>query len=156
MEKKETPFQQILNEVMAQIKHDIADKEKCDMYIIDLVLNAHNSHYEHEERDSGMVIYDINNQTDVQTCVNKGMGAHTIAELWNGWQEIHCSYFLYGGEKGWIKTMTWEDFIQFLLDNLEDVISAVLRRPFIMDSYRDLYVHYVMPMVVDQLMGQMG
>jgi hypothetical protein len=76
MEKKETPFQQILNEVMAQIKHDITDKEKCDMCIIDLVLNAHNSHYEHEEHDSGMVIYDINNQTDVQTCVNKGMGAH--------------------------------------------------------------------------------
>lgn len=151
MEKKNTPFRQILNEVVGQIKADIVNKETCKMDMVDLVLNAHNSHYEHEAHEYDFVIYDIMNQTDVQTCVNKGMGAHTIAELWYGGQEIHSSYFRYGGDKGWIKTMTWEEFIQFLLDNLEEVISAVLRRPFIMDSYRDLYVHYVMPMVIDQL-----
>lgn len=145
MEKNNTPFQQIMNEVIAQIKADIVNKETCKMDMVDLVLNAHNSHYEHEAHEYDFVIYDIKNQTDVQTCVNKGMGAQTIAGLW-----YHSSYFRYGGDKGWIKTMTWVEFIQFLLDNLEDVISAVLRRPFIMDSYRDLYVHYIMPMVIDQ------
>lgn len=151
MEKNNTPFRQILNDVMGQIKNAITDKEKCDMYVVDMVLNAHNSYFEHESKEFDKVIYDINNQTDVQTCVNKGMGAHTIANIWNGWQTEHSAYFLCDCDNGWIKTMTWEDFIQTLLDNLEEVVSAILSRPFIMDSYRDLYIHYVMPMVIDQL-----
>ena len=145
------PFQLILNEVMAHIENDITNKEKCDMYNVDIVLNAYNSYFEHESKEFDKVIYDINNQTDVQLCVNKGMGAPTIAAIWNGWQTEHCAYFLYDGDKGWIKTMTWEDFIQTLMGNLEEVVGATLRRPFIMDSYRDFYVHYIMPMVIDQL-----
>ena len=150
MEKNNTPFRQILSEVVGQIKNDITNKEKCDMCIVDTVLNAHNSYFGHESKEFDKVIYDINNQTDVQTCVNKGMGAPTIAAIWKGWQTEHCAYFLCNNDKGWIMTMTWEDFIQTLTDNLEEVVGAILSRPFIMDSYRDLYVHYIMPMVIDQ------
>ena len=156
MENKETPFQQILNEVMGQIKSDIVPKETCKLNILDIVLNAHNSHFEHEAHESSLVIYDINCQTDVQTCVNNGMGAASIALIWKQWQTSHSQYFHYDTEKSEITLLDWEDFIQALVDNLEDVICAVLRRPFIMDSYRDLYVHYIMPMVTAQLMGQMG
>lgn len=151
MEKNNTPFRQILSEVVGQIKNDITNKEKCDMCIVDMVLNAHNSYFGHESKEPDKVIYDINNQTDVQTCVNKGMGAASIALIWRQWQTEHSQYFLYDTEKGEITLLDWDEFIQMLTDNLEEVVGAILSRPFIMDSYRDLYVHYIMPMVMDQL-----
>lgn len=150
MEEKDTPFRQIQNEVVGRIKNDLTNKEKCDMCIVDMVLNAHNSYFEHESKEFGKVIYDINNQTDVQICVNKGMTAPSIALLWNNWKIDHTEYFCYDTDESVITLLPWKDFIQTLTDNLEEVVGAILSRPFIMDSYRDLYVHYIMPMVIDQ------
>ena len=146
-----TPFQQIQLDVMLKIKNDIIHKENCDMSTLDRVLNAHNCYFEHERKESGKVIYDINNQTDVQTCVDNGMGAASIALVWNTWQRDHSEYFLYDTEKSEITMLSWEDFIQMLVDSLFVVLAAVLKRPFIFDSYRDLYVRYIMPLAIDQL-----
>lgn len=147
--EKLKPFQQIQLDAMLKIKFIV--KENCDISALGSVLNAHNCYFEHERKEPGKVIYDINNQTDVQTCVDNGMGAASIALVWNTWKRDHSEYFHYDTDKSEITLLSQEDFIQTLVDNLFVVLAAVLKRPFIFDSYRDLYVRYIMPLAIDQL-----
>lgn len=152
----ETPFQKVLRETVFKISTDINNMETCKLDVVKMLLKAHNSYYRHEMMDFSKVIYDITNQSDLRECVREGMTAEQIAKLWDSWQNNTSRYFTFESIEKLANefeqyVLTWEDFIELLTNSLEEVVTAVLTRPTIAESYSDLYMRYVSPMVREQI-----
>ena len=152
----ETPFQKVLRVTVFKISTDIHNMETCKMDVVKMLLKAHNTYYRNEVLDFSKVIYDITNQSDLRECVREGMTAEQIAKLWDSWQNNTSRYFTFESVEKLANefeqyVLTWEDFIELLNDSLIDVVTAVLSRPTIAESYSDLYMRYVSPMVIEQI-----
>ena len=152
----ETPFQKVLRETVFKISTDIHNIEFCKMDVVEMLLKAHNSYYRHEMLDFSKVVYDITNQSDLRECVREGMTAEQIAKLWDSWHNNNSKYFTFESVEKLTNefeqyVLTWEDFIELLTNSLEEVVTAVLTRPTIAESYSDLYMRYVSPMVREQI-----
>ncbi|MBP5458492.1 MAG: hypothetical protein J6Y37_18525 [Paludibacteraceae bacterium] len=107
-----------------------------------VVLNAYNA-YQEEERDGVDYIFDIRNIEDLTCCVNGGMTAKEIHDIYEG-SKNHTPYFYFGVNH---KSPEPIKSIEVLRDNLanwlDEVLPPVIAFPFARDAYKELYVRYV-------------
>ena len=112
-----------------------------------LLLTAFN-YYQETERDGAEYIFNINDMDDLKCCVESGMTAKEIGELYLGSQRQHTEYFFFGFDEEIVPIANLSSLEFIILGNLEDVVEKVITYPFL-SPYKEVYIRYVTSPIVD-------
>ena len=85
---------------------------------------------------------------DWKCCVEGGMTAKEIGELYLGSQTTHTEYFFFNYNKEIVPIANLSSLEFIILGNLEDVVENVITYPFL-SPYKDVYIRYVTSPIVD-------
>ena len=89
-------------------------------------------------------IFDIENTDDLKCCIEGGMTAKEIGDMYLGSHSQHLRYFYFGCNHPTPQPIAnWETLRQQLVSWLPELITDVLSYPFAYESYKLLYVRYV-------------
>lgn len=134
--------------ITERIKTDILRDNENSTKLLDKVFNAYND-FQTDERNGVDYIFDIDNPGDVIECIRAGLVAKDIAHIYNESQTNTTRYFFYHRENHpKPELMTWEQFRDLLLDELEHVLYAVIAYPWV-ESYSIIYGEYIRDYMVN-------
>lgn len=141
-------MEKTIETMVAKISSEIV-KDTRNVYsaegdsILKMVLAAYND-YQESQRDGVDYIFDVENTDDLKCCIEGGMTAKEICDLYLGSQSQHLRYFYFGCNYPTPKPIAnWDALRLTLVAWLPDLISNVIAYPFAYESYRQLYVRYV-------------
>lgn len=148
-------MEKTIETMVAKISSEIV-KDTRNVYsaegdsILKMVFAAYND-YQESERDGVDYIFDIENADDLKCCIEGGMTAKEICDLYLGSQSQHLRYFYFGCNYPTPKPIAnWDALRLTLVAWLPDLISNVIAYPFAYESYRQLYVKYVTNNIIDE------
>lgn len=137
---------EILNHMVEGVKKAIVGDLKTypnhNSYVMEMVLEAYNR-FQEDEKGGVDYLFDINNQDDLKCCVEGGMTAAEIADLYDQSKVNMTPLFYFGANyKTPQQIATWEEVKENMINWLEDVLPCVIAYPYI-EEYQMVYVKYV-------------
>lgn len=114
-----------------------------------MLLKAYNR-YQEDERDGVDYIFNINNPTDLITCIQGGLTAEEIANFHNkvkSW-ETPTPHFLFGCNHKEMKPMGRDNIIDAIVAVLDDIIDNIIAYPWV-EEYRAVYTHYITNKIIE-------
>ncbi len=141
----ESILNHLKNKMVANIEHDLANKNKTEGYytLFELVLNAYNA-YQEEERDGVDYIFNINNIEDVKCCLNGGMTIDELATIYNE-SKVNTSPYFFFGVNHKVPNVFWNEVevIGQLVTHLYEIIPCVIAYVVYNDAYKKLYEYCI-------------
>lgn len=141
MAQMENAFNDLVKLIAERIKNDVLNNGIEGDKVLDKVYKAYNT-YQVDERDCVDYIYNIEDTSDVIECFRGGLTTKDVASIYNESQTNTTKYFFFGCNHPKPELLTWEQFRELLLAELEQVLYAVIAFPWI-DEYKPLYCEYI-------------
>ena len=88
-------------------------------------------------------IYDISKAADLKRCIECGMTARQISNLYQITENYQFPFFLFGKNHPTVPLLNWEEVRVRLLNYLDGMIESVIKRPYAHLSYMWLYNKYI-------------
>jgi hypothetical protein len=116
--------------------------------VMKMIMRAYND-YQEDERDGVDYIFDINNTDDLKCCIDGGMTAKEIGQLYLGSHKDHLPLFHFGCNYPTPQPIkSWLDLRINMIAWLDDLLPYVLAYPYAFQSYRDVYTAYVTDVIL--------
>ena len=133
-----------MNKEIKSLAESIKNAVICDLLTnqdaLEIVLDTYNT-YQEEERDGVDYIFNIESADDLKCCVDGGLTAQEISDIWRGYLTNTTKYFYFGcNYQKPTPIITYKELITNLINWLDDVLPCVLSYPCV---YKSFYAHYV-------------
>lgn len=124
--------------VKAKLKNDIISSlNNVDVLTLAMIVDAYNR-WNEDEKDGVDYIFNIGKPEDLICCIEGGMTAIEIANLYNA----KVIMFMFGQNRETPEPLTYLDLKTLLTDNMDSIIDNVIIYPHIKE-YGILYQYYV-------------
>ena len=140
-EEMKTIVKSIQNAIIKDI-NNIYSKKGC-YDVLEMLLKAYND-YQESERDGVDYIFNINDTNDLKCCIDGGMTAKEIGELYSGSIHNHSQYFYFGCNHPKPEPInSLADLRCNLVCWLDELIPSILAYPYAYESYKAIYEAYM-------------
>ena len=131
MKKEFEPVKEKLkNDIISSLNND-------DVLTMAIVVNAYNR-WNEDEKDGVDYIFNIGKPEDLICCIEGGMTAIDIANLYNA----KVTKFMFGQNRETPEPLTFLDLKTLLTDNMDSIIDNVITYPNIKE-YGTIYEYYI-------------
>jgi hypothetical protein len=138
MKKEFASFSKMFKEI---IFSEVADPDAKDE-MARLLINAYNR-FRLDDFDGADYIFNIHKKEDLIHCLDCGMTASDISDLYVNWSVRHYSpYFIYNEKPHYHQFASVGDIYEMMRDSLDSLITRVIAYPYV-DGYKALWEHCI-------------
>lgn len=124
---------------------------------LSMLIHAYN-HFREDEFDGADYIFNLNSADDLKCCIDGGMTAGEIAELYSNWHgRNYTEYFTFGhttkGSQYAHQFPTTGDICDAIRGDLDALVMRIICHPYV-EAYRPLWVRYVSDYMIDEIFWQ--